>query len=130
MATVAVIGLAASAVMLTAPDPRPDVHDEAETFAARLTRAREEALLTNRPVAVEVTATGHDVQTFDGAGWAPLREGPFRPGRWDADTVLDSGAMRIVFDPTGLAEATQVTLHRERTIAVVAVDEAGEVTVR
>ena len=36
-------------------DPRPPVDDEAERFAARLVRAREEALVTNRAVAVEAT---------------------------------------------------------------------------
>ena len=55
---VAILGLAAGAVVLAVPDPRPAVGVEAERFAARLSRARDEAVLSNRPVAVEVTRTG------------------------------------------------------------------------
>ena len=40
---VAIIGLAAGAVVLSVPDPRPSVAEDAERFAARLSRAREEA---------------------------------------------------------------------------------------
>ena len=127
MVTVAVIGLAASAVMLTAPDPRPGVGQEAERLAARLVHAREEAMLTNRPVAIDADAQGYVAHTFDGAGWARLEEGPFRAGRWDEDTVLASGPVRIAFDPTGLAEPVIVTLRREREQADVVVDGAGEV---
>ena len=52
---VAIIGLAAGAVVLSVPDPRPSVAEDAERFAARLSRAREEAILSNRPVAVDPT---------------------------------------------------------------------------
>ena len=62
---VAIIGLAAGAVVLSVPDPRPSVAAEAERFAARLSRAREESILTNRPVAVEATSAGYGFSVFD-----------------------------------------------------------------
>lgn len=127
---VAIIGLAAGAVVLSVPDPRPSVAAEAERFAARLARAREESILSNRPVAVEATVTGYGFSVLDGAIWSTLDDGPFRPETWTAGTMVEpSGApVRVVFDPTGLAEPATVTLTRDRKSRTVTVDGAGEVS--
>ena len=128
--TVAIIGLAAGAVVLSVPDPRPSVAEDAERFAARLSRAREEAVLTNRPVAVETTASGYGFSSFDGAEWSPLTEGPFGPETWsDGLTVSPADPARLVFDPTGVAEPATVTLSREGRASRVEIDGAGEVTI-
>jgi len=133
---VAIMGLAASAVVLAVPDPRPPVGDEAERFAARLVRAREEALLTNRAVAVETTATGYAFSSFDGVQWSPLTDGPFGEERWAEDTAARPEGqpadtpLRVVFDPTGVADAASLTLSRGSRAVTVAVDAAGEVRVR
>ncbi|MDI6625050.1 MAG: GspH/FimT family pseudopilin [Brevundimonas sp.] len=127
--TVAIIGLAAGAVVLSVPDPRPSVAEDAERFAARLSRAREEAVLTNRPVAVETTAAGYGFSVFDGAEWAPLPDGPFGPETWsDGLTVSPAEPVRVVFDPTGVAEPATLTLSRDGRTARVEIDGAGEVT--
>jgi general secretion pathway protein H len=129
--TVAIIGLAAGAVVLTMPDPRPSAGEDAERFAARLQRAREEAILTNRTVAVEATAAGYAFSVFDGAGWSPLAEGPFRAERW-SDGVTAAPVeppLRVSFDPTGAAEPAQLTLTRDGRGVRVAVDGAGEVSI-
>ena len=127
---VAIIGLAAGAVVLSVPDPRPSVAEDAERFAARLSRAREEAILSNRPVAVDATAAGDGFMVFDGAGWSALDEGPFRPETWTAGMTVASSSVpvRIVFDPTGVADPATLTLTRERHSRTIAVDGAGEVT--
>ncbi len=127
---VAIIGLAAGAVVLSVPDPRPSVAEDAERFAARLSRAREEAILSNRPVAVDVTAAGYDFMVFDGSAWSALGEGPFGPETWTAGTVAEPSAapVRIVFDPTGVADPAAMTLTRERHSRTIVVDGAGEVT--
>lgn len=129
MATLAIIGLAAGAVMLTLPETTPDVGDEAARLGAHLTAAREEAVMTNRAVAIEATATGYSAQVFDG-GWKPLTDGPFRPEAWQAGTTLKGDAVRVAFDPTGVAEVATLILTRERTTATVTVDGAGEVRIR
>ena len=130
MATLAIIGLAAGAVMLTLPETTPDVADEAMRLGARLTAAREEAVMTNRAVAIEATATGYTAQVFDGAGWQPLNDGPFRPEAWQAGTALNGDAVRVAFDPTGVAEPAAIVLTRETATATVSIDGAGEVRVR
>ena len=128
--TVTVIGLAAGAVVLAMPDPRPTVTAEAERFAARLVRAREEAVLSNRPVAVEATAAGHDFSRYDGADWTSLNEGPFGPETWSEGLRVSTGddALRVVFDPTGAADPARLTLSRDDRARTVTIDDAGEVT--
>jgi general secretion pathway protein H len=128
--TVAIIGLAAGAVVLSVPDPRPSVAEDAERFAARLSRAREEAVLSNRPVAVETTAAGYGFSSFDGADWTTLDEGPFRPEQWsDGVSVSPAAPTRVVFDPTGVAEPATLILSRDGRASRVEVDGAGEVTI-
>lgn len=126
--TVAIIGLAAGAVVLSAPDPRPSVAEDAERFAARLDRAREEAILSNRPVAVATTAEGYGFATFDGAQWAPLSAGPFGDESW-SEGVSTSDPVRVVFDPTGVADPATVTLARDGHESRISVDGAGEVAI-
>jgi general secretion pathway protein H len=131
MMTVAIIGLAAGAVMLTVPDPRPPVGAEAERFSARLTRAREEAVLANRVVAVEADAAGYQFSTYDGLRWSPLTDGPFRDETWRDGTTMTAGMtpVRVVFDPTGIADPARITLSRADRAVVVTVDGAGEVVI-
>ena len=64
MVVIAIIGVAAGAVLLSMPDPRPTLAVEAERFAARLTLAREEAVMTNRPVALRADAAGYGFESF------------------------------------------------------------------
>ena len=127
---IAIIGMAAGAVVLSVPDPRPSVAGDAERFAARLVRAREESILTNRPVIVEATHAGYGFMAFDGAAWSVLDEGPFGPETWTAGTTVEpsSPTVRIVFDPTGVAEPAVLTLTRARKSRTITVDGAGEVT--
>jgi len=131
MMTMVILGLAAGAIILTMPDPRPPVGAEAERFAARLVRAREESILSNRPVAVEAAASGYAFAAFDGVRWSPLVEGPFGSESWqDGTTVTAAGMpMRVVFDPTGLADPARITLSREARAVVIVVDGAGEVSI-
>lgn len=126
---IAVIGLAAGAVVLAVPDPRPAVGLEAERFAARLSRAREESILSGRPVAVEASADGYGFTVFDGAAWSVLDEGPFGPQNWTGGTTVEPAAVRVVFDPTGVAEPAALTLSRDQVSRTVAVDGAGEVRI-
>ncbi len=128
---IAIMGLAAGAVVLAVPDPRPAVGAEAERFAARLVRARDEAVLSNRSVAVDLTATGYAFSAFDGADWSPLTDGPFGPEDWQAGTAVEPGGTgdRVVFDPTGVAEPASLTLARDGRRRTVTVDGAGEVRI-
>ena len=128
MMTLVVIGLAAGAVVLSMPDPRPAAGEAAERFAARLVRAREEAILTNRLVSVTTDPQGYAFARFDGDAWTPL-DGPFARQAWGEDVRAPRRPVRIVFDAAGGAEPAVVELSREGQAVSVCVDAAGEVTV-
>jgi general secretion pathway protein H len=128
MVTITVIGLAAGAVVLSMPDPRPAVGLEAEHFAARLARAREEAILINQPVAVEADAGGYRFSSFDGADWTPLT-GVFAPRSWGEGVSAPAAPTRIVFDPTGIADPARVRLSRDSQSRTISIDGAGEVSI-
>lgn len=132
LVTIAVVGLAATAVVLVAPDPRPGVDKEAERLGARLVAAREEALLTGRATTVEFERDGYGFARLEGGDWTPLTDGPFGPERWEDGTVavVSPAEARVTFDPTGVTEAARIDLTRDAARAIVTVDPAGEVAVR
>ena len=129
MVTLVIIGLAAGAVLLTAPDPRPTVAEEADRLAARLVRGREEAILTNRPVVVMSDARGYHFETLRDEDWTPLPS-PFRDWSWGEGVVAAGDVRRLMFDPTGGAQPGDWTLTRDGRSVRVRVDAGGEVTVR
>lgn len=133
MVVIVLIGLAASVAVMTAPPPGRTLAREAEQFGARLVRAKEEAVLTNHAVAVEVTAEGYGFRKRTEGGWTPLAEGPFKPVVWSRGVVATNGAQaeraQVSFQPTGVAEPLVVNLARERQRMRVTVDAAGNVKV-
>jgi general secretion pathway protein H len=133
MVAIVIVGLAGAAVVLTMPDPRPPLSAEAERFAARLVRAREEAILTNRLVDVAVTPEGYGFRRLERGEWSPLDGRTFADEAWSegvsARLVTESGRAGVRFDPTGGAEAGRLTLRREARSIHVDVDAAGEVRV-
>lgn len=126
LVVITVIGVAATAVVLSAPDPRPSIAAEGERLAARLIMARDEAILGNRSVAVMIDARGYAFQSFDGVAWLPLT-GSLKAAAWPKD-ISAVQASRIVFDPTGASEPAEVTLVRDNRGVTVNVDGAGEVS--
>lgn len=133
MVVIVIIGLTASVALLTAPPRGLSLAKEAERFGARLVRAKEEAVLTNRPVGVEVSATGYGFRTRTASGWAPLEDGPFKPVTWSDGVAVDTGRRDeralVSFQSTGVAEPVVVTLTRKAQRIEVSVDAAGNVKV-
>ncbi|MDH5832869.1 GspH/FimT family pseudopilin [Luteimonas kalidii] len=133
MVTLAVIGLAGATVALTLPTDDDVLAGEAETFAARLAHARDEAILGMRTVEVAVTTRGYGFSRRRFDGWQPLDGRAFAPVDWDAGTQprLPPGEARQAFrfDPTGATEPGALVLVREGRRARVAVDADGTVVI-
>ena len=131
MVVIAIMGLMASVVVLATTDGRPSGAREADRFAARLIRARDEALLTNRAVDVSVSPRGYVFRTRGPNGWAPLEDGPFAEVAWSPETRMTSAAAtdRVAFDPTGVATPADYVITRGRQSTRVRVDTAGNVRV-
>ena len=133
MVVVTIIGLMSGLVVLNLPETRPSLSAEAETFGARLLRAREEAVLTGRTVEVVITPEGYTFVQRRGLERRPLTDRPFKAERWEAETqvaVQGAGAPSpVIFDSTGGADAVEVLLERDAERTRVTVDGAGEVRV-
>jgi general secretion pathway protein H len=133
MVALAVIGLAGAAVALTLPAPDDVLVKEAETFAARLAHARDEAILGMRTIEVGVTAGGYAFARRRFDGWQPLEGRAFDSVEWQPGTrpQLPRRDARIAFhfDPTGASEPRSLLLLREGRRARISVDSGGEVTI-
>lgn len=133
MVVLAIIGFISAAVVLAIPDPRGRVVEDADRFAARVAAARDEAVVTARPMGVWVSASGYGFQRRDGARWVVMDEKPFITADWKAGTralVGKDGRQQIGFDGTGLpTDPMTVTLAREGERVSVTVDMAGKVLV-
>lgn len=130
MVVVALIGLAATAVALTLPDPRGRLEDEAGRLAARLSLARDEAVLTGRAMAVRIDAEGYAFLGFRHGGWTALEATPFRPVSWSEGVRPDlqgDEPMVLAFDPVGLADPARLSLSRDGRVVALSVDASGEV---
>ncbi|TYT25370.1 type II secretion system protein GspH [Luteimonas viscosa] len=133
MVVLAVIGLAGGAVALTLPSGDDDPVHEAETFAARLAHARDEAILGMRTVEVGVTARGYGFSHRRFEGWQPLQGRAFAAVDWAAGTrpQLPRRDARIAFrfDPTGATEPASLVLLRDGRRVRVSVDGGGAVAI-
>ena len=127
-----IIGIAAGAVVLTAPDSRRTLIKEAERFATSLVHAQEEAVLTNRTVDVQISPRGYAFGVTSRGLRRPLEQRPFGSIAWSENTtavVSGDQRSRITFDSTGIATPTAVDLFRNDGHVRVRVDMAGSVKV-
>lgn len=134
MVVVTIIGLAAAVAVWNMPDPRGPVADEAARFAVRARAAHDAAIVEARPVSLWVTAGGYGFDRRVAGQWVAVGDKPLRVERWSEGTdaaVGDAdGRLRVVFDPTGLADrAAQVTLTRSGARAVIDMAADGSVRV-
>lgn len=131
LVVLALAGLLGAAVLLTVPGETQGFTREADRLAARLVRARQEAILGARAVVVTVDAGGHAVARRGPDGWVPLDVAPFAPVPWASGTapVPADTAMRFHFDPTGAAEPAVLGLAHGGVRIDIAVDVHGEVDI-
>lgn len=133
MVVLTIIGFVSAAVVLAMPDPRGRVVEDADRFAARIAAARDEAVVTARPMGVWVSASGYGFQRREEGAWVGIEDKPFVTTDWKAGTralVGRDGRQQIGFDGTGLpTDPLTVTLAREGERIAVTVDMAGKVRV-
>lgn len=125
------MALTASAVMLSLPETRLSLPQEAARFAARLQRAQAAAIIENRAYAVDVDRLGYQFSQRREGRWLPLAAPPFAASQWEPGTraLTQVSAVRIVFDPIGAADPAALELTRDGVSRVIRVDAAGEVRV-
>ncbi len=130
MVVVALIGLMATAVALTLPDPRGRLEDEAARLTARLALARDEAVLTGRATAVRIDGGGYAFLGLRDGGWTTLETPPFRPVTWSEGVrpaLAGDQPIVLAFDPVGLADPARLSLGRDGRTVALRVDASGDV---
>lgn len=133
MVVLFIIGLVAGIAVISMPDPRGRLVDEAEHFAGRVIAARDNAVLQSRPMALALDASGYRFEQRASGAWQPETDGPLAFTAWREGTVAEqtSGAdQRLIFDPVGLASSDlQVVLRRDGEDVVIRIDRNGKVRV-
>ena len=133
LVVITLIGLMSAIVVLAIPDPRGSLTEEAERFAARAKAAQNKAMIDARPMALRVTSIGYGFDEREREAWKPLEQKPFMTYGWNEGTqaaIAGTGAARIVFDPTGTVEPTQLILTRDGRQVTVEFRYDGDIHVR
>ncbi|WP_366930145.1 GspH/FimT family pseudopilin [uncultured Sphingomonas sp.] len=134
MIVITVIGLASAVAVLSLPDRRGRVTDEALKFAARVRAAHDVAVVEASPISIWVTRGGYGFDRRADGAWTPMTAKPLRVAQWEDGTqamISDaSGRVRITFDVTGLADRpVELRLTRERASSIVRIGADGTVRV-
>ncbi len=131
MVVLVLVGLAGTAVLLTAPGADP-LRAQSDAFATGLQRAREEALLGARSVEVTASAEGFGFARERLGQWEPLRANPFGNRLWQdgvaPELPRDQAQVAFRFEPTGLASGGPLHLRHGDDGVRVSVQPTGEVT--
>lgn len=130
MVVVFIMGLLATAAVLTLPGNERKLRDEAERFAARTLAARDEAIVGARPVALVVSERSYYFERRVEGNWQPLPGRGFDLTGWNGDTRADLGRQRIIFDSLGLASTDAVVrLRRDGATLSIHLRRDGKVSV-
>jgi general secretion pathway protein H len=133
MIVIAVMGLLVSAVVLTAGSTNGGPQDAATRFASRLAAARDEAVLTGRPISAWVSPSGYGFDQMRDGRWERLDEKPFKGDDWGKGMAVsfagEQARFRVRFDSLGLPDQPlQLQLSRDGRAAAVRVAANGDVT--
>jgi general secretion pathway protein H len=134
MVVLVILGVLSAAIVFVMPDPRGNLIDEGEAFAARAHAAQEAAIVEMQDTALWVSPAGYGFERYDGESWVPMVIPPFQDQQWPDDTAVsiaqrDGERTRIVFDATGLNGPLDVTLARGANSVSVAIGADGTINV-
>ncbi|MCX7283012.1 MAG: GspH/FimT family pseudopilin [Novosphingobium sp.] len=129
MVVLLVMGLLATAAVLTMPGDERRLRQEAERFAARTLAARDEAIIGARPVSLVVSERGYYFERHMQGQWQPLPGKGFDLTGWAEGTTASAARQRVVFDTLGLASSeAAIRLTRDGKALVVQLRRDGKVT--
>lgn len=133
MVVLFLIGLAATAVVMTVGATSRNAGSQAEQFAARVAALRDRAVVESRSFAFWVRPSGYGFEKREGGLWQPIDAKPFQTTDWRAPlsaNMQGAGVIRIAFDANGLPSAPMdMTLSGGATPLQIKLDAAGSVNV-
>ncbi len=127
------IGLAATAVVLTSRSISANTVREADRFAARIAAVRDRAITEGRHFAIWVRPSGYGFEQRDNRQWIAMTDPRFQTIRWKSPfraTVDQNSAIRLSFDENGLPSSPatiEITDGNQR--AQVTITAAGRIDV-
>jgi len=133
---IAVMALLTGAVVLTVAAPA-GASDSATRFAGRLAAARDQAVVSGRPISAWVSPSGYGFDQLRGGRWQRLADKPFESADWGkgatvaiAAAAAGEGRTRVRFDSLGLPDQPfAVRIARDGRSANVRVAANGDVRV-
>lgn len=87
MVVLFIIGLVAGAVVLSLPGDSAALSEDADRFAARVAAARDEAVVSARPIAVWIAPSGYGFDARQDRQWVPLNARTLVNRDWKPGTV-------------------------------------------
>ncbi|WP_110297046.1 type II secretion system minor pseudopilin GspH [Blastomonas natatoria] len=142
MVVLFIIGLVAGAVVLALPGDSAALSEDADRFAARVAAARDEAVVSARPIAVWIAPSGYGFDARQDRKWVPLNARTLANRDWNPGTIAriegatgegertpeDQGRARFWFDATGLPNMpVTVVLARGTNSDRIVISATGEV---
>ncbi|WP_446657969.1 GspH/FimT family pseudopilin [Blastomonas sp. SL216] len=142
MVVLFIIGLVAGAVVLALPGDSAALSEDADRFAARVAAARDEAVVSARPIAVWIAPSGYGFDARQDRQWVPLNARTLANRDWKPGTMAriegtvaegdekaeDQGRARFWFDSTGLPNMpVTVVLARGTNSDRIVISATGEV---
>jgi general secretion pathway protein H len=138
LVVVFLIGLAATAVVLSLPGKKSVLRDDAERMAARIAAARDEAVLQSVPMAIWFRPSGYGFEQRRAGQWQPAKGKSFQQINWTNGTQIasvggggaaDTKQTRLVFDQAGLPSApVNLTMRNNDAALAVDVSASGDVS--
>ncbi len=112
-----IIGLMASAVVMTLPREKPAIYAQSEALVTVLNGAAQNSLITGRPHALAMSKTAFAIYDFQDGEWLEVKSLP-RPDGVKAELRKNNLAIKLtddlvpvaVFEPTGLATPFELVL--------------------
>lgn len=133
MVALVILGLAATAVVLTLPSAASGLNGEAARFAARAAALRDRAVVEARPMRLWVSASGYGFEMRQGLQWTPLNDRTLSRSDWPTGVEVqwnDATQGRIAFDRLGLPDNGGVLrLAADNGSQTVHIDAAGNVRI-
>ena len=142
MVVLFIIGLVAGAVVLALPGDSAALSEDADRFAARVAAARDEAVVSARPIAVWIAPSGYGFDARQDRVWVPLNARTLPNQDWKPGTTArieqaavegekdeaEQGRARFWFDSTGLPNTpVTVVLARGANSDRIVISATGEV---
>lgn len=134
LVVIIIIGLLSTVAVMTMADPRGRITGDADRFSGRVRAARDAAIVSGRPVAVWVSATGYGFEKRDKGVWQSIADGPLSSKDWSSGTSArfdGVSQLRVVFDGVGrLDQPLSFRLDRGEQSVRVTMDLDGRVKTR